>query len=128
MAADYEEFSTLNYNGGKPLKLVNETLVITLTNTKTGKLWTITFDTKDEGKFLTTYGFTYIPYIFEKPKTFYAQPFTTTTTTGGATTTSTAYKLLQGSSETVYDFAPSVLFHYLAYNTNGVLATPAALA
>ncbi|HEY8931014.1 MAG TPA: hypothetical protein VIM55_17555 [Mucilaginibacter sp.] len=118
VAANYEEFSTLNYNGGKALKLVNETLVITLTNTSTGKVWTITFDTKDEGKFLTTYGFTYIPYIFEKPKTFYAQPFSTTTTANGVTTTSTSYKLLQGSSETVFDFAPSVLFHYLAYNTD----------
>jgi len=116
--ADYEQLSTFSYNGGKEMKLINETLVITITNTTTGKVWRITFDTKDEGKFLTTYGFTYIPYIFEKPKTFYAQPFTTTTTANGVTTTSTSYKLLQGSSETVFDFAPSVLFHYLAYNTD----------
>ncbi|MFI5162518.1 MAG: hypothetical protein ACHQHN_14655 [Sphingobacteriales bacterium] len=116
----YDDLSTFNYNGGKSIVLMNETLQLTVTNSTTKKNWTITFDTKEEGKFLTTYGFTYIPFTFEKPKIYYAQPVTLTTPgqNGGAATTSTAYNILQGSSEPVFDFAPTVIFHYLAYNSN----------
>ena len=98
--------------------LNNETYTLTITNNASPKkTWTVTFKTQETGKFLTTYGMSYVPYLFVKPHTYYAQQWPQATyppPTPAATSTPQYYKILQGSSEAVSEFVPSIFFHWLS--------------
>jgi len=108
--ANYYKFSTKTYTD---VKLTNQILTITITNKDSNVAWTFKFVPRQRGRFLTTYGFTFIPLGFSKPETYYAQPQTSTT----GTTTTTNYLISKGSSESKLDFAPTVLFHYAPYSS-----------
>ncbi|SDE73783.1 hypothetical protein SAMN05216464_1093 [Mucilaginibacter pineti] len=113
----YNSFLALSSKSYKSIELHNETYTVKVTNLLSTTTWTYTFETKSKGKVLTTYGFTYIPYLLSKSHTYYAKQQASTTTTGGTPSTSTVYNITPYSwnSETHAEFAPTIMFHFLAY-------------
>jgi hypothetical protein len=91
--------------------LKNQILTLTITNTDTKQVWTLTFQTETDGQFVTLYGFTFIPYLFNKPHTYYAQP---------VVGTPGSYNIIKGSSEGIADYAPTISFHYITNTSSAI--------
>jgi hypothetical protein len=89
-------------------KLNNEVFTLTVTNSDTRKEWTLNIQTEENGQFVTTYGFSYIPFAFYKPHTFYAQQ--NFDSKGAPLGT---YTISPSSSESLAQYAPTVAFHYI---------------
>lgn len=107
--------TSLKYNSGTPTSLHNGSLEITITNPYTHKSWKFTFTAKGEGKFLTTYGFTFIPLIFGKPHTYYAQQQPIPTVAAGQPAPTPTYIITENSTEDHINYAPTVMFHWLQF-------------
>jgi len=98
-------------------KLNNEVFTLTITNLDTKRDWTVNIQTEDRGQFVTVYGFTYIPFVFGKPHTYYAQQ--NLDSKGAPLGT---YTVAPGSSESVAEYAPTVAFHYIT-KSSGTLSS-----
>ncbi|WP_295664303.1 hypothetical protein [uncultured Mucilaginibacter sp.] len=98
-------------------KLNNEVFTLTITNLDTKRDWTINIQTEEKGQFVTVYGFTYIPFVFGKPHTYYAQQ--NLDSKGAPLGT---YTVAPGSSESQAQYAPTVAFHYIT-KSSGVLSS-----
>ena len=104
----YNNYSALSSKDLGTFTLNNQTLTITITNLISKTVWTFTFKTPEQGKWLTTYGFTFIPLAWSKSHKYFAQQSQDSTTPG-------KYNIVESKTESHWVFAPTVMFHYLWY-------------
>jgi len=97
--------------------LNNQTLTITITNLISKTVWTFTFKTPEQGKWLTTYGFTFIPLAWSKSHKYFAQQSQDSTMPG-------KYNIVESKNESHWVFAPTVMFHYLWYAHSALSISP----
>jgi hypothetical protein len=114
----YEKYASVSTSDPITVsKLNNEVFTLTVTNSDTRKEWTLTIQTEESGQFVTVYGFTYIPFAFYKPHTYYAQQNVDSKGTPLGT-----YSITPSSSESLAQYAPTIAFHYIT-KQSGMLSS-----
>ncbi|MCR8559318.1 hypothetical protein KXD93_16795 [Mucilaginibacter sp. BJC16-A38] len=113
----YNNYSAVSTKDLGTFTLNNQTLTVTITNVVSKTVWTFAFKTPEQGKWLTTYGFTFIPLAWGKSHKYFAQQSQDSTMPG-------KYNIVESRNESHWMFAPTVMFHYIAYSEGAVSISP----
>lgn len=80
------------------------TIKITRTGNNETKVWEYIYEAPERGRWITSYGFNYVSYLFSKPDNYFLKQVDTT------------FQITEGTTRDWFDVNPTVMFSWLSSN------------